>query len=174
MHTIHTPVRPEAIQSLRVGDRIAIVGDILAGRDAVLPRLAQLGEEELAALGVDLEGAVIFHTAVSGAGIGPTSSNKVEIESSIPPLSVRGVRIHVGKGRLSAGTARALEAAGSLFAIVPPVSALQTQAVTEQEVLAFPEEGMEALYRLRMGQGGLEAIVAIAHGRSIFASQEGP
>lgn len=172
MITIHTPVSEEDVQRLHVGDRITILGDILAGRDAALPRLVKMSDEELAALGINLSGAVIFHTAVSGAGIGPTSSNKVEIEGSIPALSERGVRIHVGKGRLKAETVDALAHAGSIFAVTPPVSALQTQAVLEQEVLAFPEEGMEALHRLRMGAGGLAAIVAIAHGRSIFEQGE--
>jgi len=168
MITIHTPVNAADVQRLRVGDCITILGDVLAGRDAVLPRLAELSDEELAALGICLRGAVIFHTAVSGAGIGPTSSNKVEIEGSIPALAERGVRIHVGKGRLKAETVDALASAGSIFAVTPPVSALQTRAILEQEVLAFPEEGMEALYRLRMGEDGLSAIVAIAHGQSIF------
>ena len=44
---------------------------------------------------IGLDGAVIFHTAVSPAGIGPTSSNKVEIEASMPELAMAGVRIHV-------------------------------------------------------------------------------
>jgi hypothetical protein len=43
----------------------------------------------LGELAAPLSGSVIFHTAVSDAGIGPTSSNKVDIESSIAPLHGR-------------------------------------------------------------------------------------
>lgn len=166
MIELRTPLTQEDIGQLRVGDAILIVGDILAGRDAVLPRLARMMPAELVEAGIHLEGAVIFHTAVSGAGIGPTSSNKMEIEGSIPALSRMGVRLHVGKGALSAATVQALADAGSVYAVTPPVSALQTSALTGRRILAFPEEGMEALHLLTTT--GLAAVVAIAHGESIW------
>jgi len=167
MIELHPPLTREDVSQLRVGDRILIVGDVLAGRDAVLPRLSRMTPGALAASGICLEGAVIFHTAVSGAGIGPTSSNKVEIEGSIPALSRLGVRIHVGKGALSTATVQALAGSGSVYAVTPPVSALQTSALSARKVLAFAEEGMEALHLLTTS--GLQAVVAIAHGESIWA-----
>jgi fumarate hydratase subunit beta len=108
----------------------------------------------------------LLHTAVSGAGIGPTSSNKAEIDGSIPALSRMGVRLHVGKGALGEATMQALADAGSVYAVTPPVSALQTSALTARRVLAFPEEGMEALHLLTTT--GLAAVIAIAHGESIW------
>ena len=170
MIELRPPLTRDDVQRLQVGDAIVIVGDILAGRDAVLPRLARMTPEELAAQGIGLDGAVIFHTAVSSSGIGPTSSNKVEIEGSMPALARLGVRLHVGKGMLSAATVDALAAAGSIYAVTPPVSALQTAALTGLRVLAFAEEGMEALHVLTTT--GLPAVVAIAHGRSIWQGGE--
>lgn len=167
MIELRPPLTREEVNQLRVGDRILIVGDVLAGRDAVLPRLSQMTPDALASSGISLEGAVIFHTAVSGAGIGPTSSNKVEIEGSIPALSRLGVRIHVGKGALSAATVQALAESGSVYAVTPPVSALQTSALSARKVLAFAEEGMEALHLLTTS--GLPAVVASAHGESIWS-----
>lgn len=160
------PISADAAARLRVGDTILIKGDILAGRDAVLPRLARMSREELLEMGIPIEGAVVFHTAVSRAGIGPTSSNKVEIEGSMAALSRLGVRLHVGKGALSDATVCALAEAGSVFAVTPPVSALQTSALTAVRVLAFPEEGMEALHLLTTE--GLSAVVAVANGESIW------
>ena len=97
MITLQTPIGHREIERVRVGDQIEIDGTIYCGRDAVLPKLVRLIEsQDLDRIGVDLEGAVIFHTAVSIAGIGPTSSNKVEIEGSIPALSRAGVKIHLG------------------------------------------------------------------------------
>jgi fumarate hydratase subunit beta len=168
MIELRSPLTREDVNRLKVGDTVVIVGDILAGRDAVLPRLAQMTPDERAAAGINLEGAVIFHTAVSGAGIGPTSSNKVEIEGSMPALSRLGVRMHVGKGMLSDATVQALAEARSVYAVTPPVSALQTSALTALHVLAFAEEGMEALHLLTMS--GLAVVVAIAHGESIWKS----
>ena len=83
---ITTPISEETAADLMVGDEIELSGVILCGRDAVLPKVLRLIEEgRVQELGVDLHGQVIFHTAVSPAGVGPTSSNKLEIESSIAP-----------------------------------------------------------------------------------------
>jgi len=49
------------------------------------------------------------------------------------------------------------------------VSALFADKIVEQRVAAFREEGMEALYELKVK--GLPAIIAIAHGKSIFMEQ---
>ncbi len=88
---LQTPIPVDVARSLAIGDAFEISGPILCGRDAVLPRLVKMAAEgTLGALAAHLEGSVIFHTAVSPAGIGPTSSNKVEIEGSIGPLSAVG------------------------------------------------------------------------------------
>lgn len=163
---VQTPIRPEVVAGLHVGDFLEISGVIYAGRDAVLPKILGLSDAELAAREIHLEGSVIFHTAVSRAGVGPTSSSKLEIEESIAPLSARGVRIHLGKGRLRADTVRALDAHGSLFAVTTPSTALLTDRILASEVAAFPELGMEALHRLRVDR--IPAVVAILRGQSIF------
>ncbi len=165
-----TPISKEEISRLRIGDRLEVTGRIYCGRDAVLPRLSAMAEEGcLGELAAGLEGSLIFHTAVSPAGIGPTTSNKVEIESSIPALSKAGVRIHLGKGSLRPETAQALKKHASVFAVTPPLSALFTLCIRSQAVAAFPEEGMEAFYALEVVD--LPAIVAIARGSSLFESE---
>jgi fumarate hydratase subunit beta len=167
MIKIKTPIGEHQIEQLRVGDQIEIDGVIYCGRDAVLPKIVRLIEgHDLDGIGVNLEGAVIFHTAVSPAGIGPTTSNKVEIEGSIPALSRAGVRIHVGKGALGPKTVEELKKYHSIFAVTPPVSALFSDKIVSQRVAAFREEGMEALYQLEVR--GFPAIIAIAHGETIF------
>lgn len=163
---LKTPITEEIINGLSVGDFVEISGTVLCGRDAVLPKLEKLvtadSKETLKLLG----GAVIFHTAVSPAGIGPTTSNKVEIEGSIPALSKAGVKIHLGKGALGVETQAALKSENSLFAITPPTSALFLEKILSKRVVMFPEEGMEALYAVEVER--LPAIIAIAHGESIF------
>lgn len=165
--SLSTPLTEDSIKGLSVGDFVEISGVILCGRDAVLPKLAALScqDEDSETLSL-LNGAVIFHTAVSPAGIGPTTSNKVEIEGSIPALSKAGVKIHLGKGALTAETTAALQAENSLFAITPPTTALFSEKILSKRVVMFPEEGMEALYAVEVER--LPAIIAIAHGESIF------
>ena len=167
MKYICTPISEKTIRKLKVGDMIMISGYIYAGRDAVLPKMVELVKQNrLFEYGIDLQGSVIFHTAVSPAGVGPTSSNKLEIESSIPPLSAAGVKLHLGKGALSVNTIHDLDQYGSVYAVIPPVTALLGSKTFEQTVVAFPEEGMEAFYRLKVD--GYPALIAAAHGKSIF------
>lgn len=164
---IKTPISKEDIADLEVGDKILISGQIFCGRDAVLPRIQRdFDEGKLEEKGIVLDGAVIFHTAVSPAGIGPTSSNKLEIESSIAPLSKAGVRLHLGKGKLKQETMDALDEYGSIYAVIPPVTALLGERTLSKEVAAYEELGMEAFYRLEVKD--FPAIVAAAKGKSIY------
>ena len=167
MIRITTPITEKTAASLRVGDTVEISGYILCGRDAVLPKVVRMIEEGKAhALGVDLKGQVIFHTAVSAAGVGPTSSNKLEIENSIGPLSAAGVKLHLGKGQLRPDTIAALNEYNSVYAVIPPVTALLGSKTSETQVVAFPELGMEALYLIKVDK--YPAIIGAAHGRSIY------
>ena len=122
MTELTTPFSKEDIARLKVGDVVSISGYIYCGRDAVLPKIVKHAEEgTLADVNVNLKGSVIFHTAVSPAGVGPTSSNKLEIESSFEPLSRAGVKMHLGKGSIKPETVRALAEQNAVFAIIPPV-----------------------------------------------------
>lgn len=162
-----TPIQEAEIDRLQVGDVISISGYIYTGRDAVLPKIVKLIEEnKLEEYGIDLQGSIIFHTAVSPAGVGPTSSNKLEIESSFPTLSKAGVKLHLGKGALSPNTIQSLDENNAVFAVIPPVTALLESLTTEREVVAFPELGMEALHRIKVEN--YQAIIAAAHGKSIY------
>ena len=167
MVTLTTPISEEDVKALQVGDTVEISGYILCGRDAVLPKVLKMIEDgTVNELGVDLHGQVIFHTAVSPAGVGPTSSNKLEIESSIEPLSAAGVKLHLGKGELHTETIAALDRYNAVYAVIPPVTALLGAKTTEQKVVAFPELGMEALHLIKVDQ--YPAIIGAAHGRSIY------
>ena len=162
-----TPISEDAIAALQVGDTIEISGWILCGRDAVLPKVVAMVRDGTASqLGVDLRGQVVFHTAVSPAGVGPTSSNKLEIENSIEPLSAAGIKIHLGKGALHPETVAALDKYNAVYAVIPPVTALLGAKTSEEKVVAFPELGMEALHLIKVDR--YPAIIGAAHGRSIY------
>ena len=157
MINLTTPISDDDLSKLKVGDKITISGTIYTGRDAALPKLVNLIKQN--EVPFDLNGAVIMHTAFSDAGIAPTTSSKVEIESSIRPLSESGVKIHIGKGSLSDESVDALYRNNSIFVITPPVAALLTSRVLEKECVLFENEGMEAMYRLKVKN--IPGIVAI-------------
>jgi fumarate hydratase subunit beta len=167
INNINTPIPDETVTQLSIGDMILISGFIYTGRDAVLPKIVSLIQSgKISEYGIQLQGSVIFHTAVSPAGVGPTSSNKYEIESTMPALSVAGVKLHLGKGALSKETVQALKQYNSVYAVIPPVTALLKSKTSQQKVTAFPEEGMEAFHVLEVKE--YPAIVAVAHGKSIY------
>jgi fumarate hydratase subunit beta len=161
---IETPLISSVIDQLKIGDKIAVYGTIYTGRDAALPRLVKsiLNGENL----LDLEGAVIMHTAVSPAGISPTSSNKTQIENSIAPLSRAGVRMYIGKGSLNKDTVSVLKMYKSVFVVTPPAAALLTSKLISSKIVAFNDEGMEAIHQLKVE--GIPGIVAVIHGESIY------
>ncbi len=162
---LKTPISEEEIRALRVGEMVYVSGKIYCGRDAVLPKICRLIDE--GNLGeIDLNGSVIFHTAVSPAGVGPTSSNKVEIEGSFAKLSEAGVKLHLGKGAISVRTIAVLDGCNSVFAIIPPVTALLGKNTLSYRVVAFPELGMEAFYELEVKD--YPCIIAAAHNNSIY------
>lgn len=163
MKQLTTPVSDEEILSLNVGDPVSISGIMFTGRDAALPQLVELIKENK--LDFSIEGSAIMHTAVSDAGIAPTTSNKEEIESTIPFLSENGIKIHIGKGMLHDETVEALKENNSIFVITPPVAALLTSKVLEKECIAFENEGIEAMYKLKVEN--IPGIVAVSGGKSI-------
>ena len=74
--------------------------------------------------------------------------------------------MHLGKGAIKPETVKALEDNNSVFAIIPPVTALLESRTLERECVAWPELGMEALYRIKVE--GYQAIIAAAKGESIY------
>lgn len=167
MIELNTPIRTIDTDKLKVGDMVLISGMIYCGRDAVLPHIVKMAEKgELAENGIDLDGTVIFHTAVSPAGVGPTSSNKLEIERSMIPLSKAGVKVHLGKGKIGSDTIAGISEYSSVYAVIPPVTALLESKMIERKLIAFPELGMEAFYCIKAE--GFPAIIAAAKGKSIY------
>lgn len=167
MIELTTPISEKTVNDLQIGDTVEISGYILCGRDAVLPKVLKMIENgTVEELGVDLHGQVIFHTAVSLAGVGPTSSNKLEIESSIGPLSKAGIKLHLGKGELSPDTIAALDKYHAVYAVTPPVTALFGSRTSDKKVVAFPELGMEALHLIKVDK--YPAIIGAAHGKSVY------
>ena len=162
---ITAPFSDEVLSSLKVGDLVSISGTIFAGRDAVLPSIVKLLEAGELPETIDLKGGVIFHTAVSRAGVGPTSSNKAELEGTMPQLTAGGIRMFLGKGELKDETIKMFDEYNAVYAVIAPVTALLNSKVLSQKCLAYPELGMEAFYELKVD--GFPAIIAAAHGERL-------
>ena len=78
--------------------------------------------------------------------------------------------MHLGKGALQKETVEKLKKYGSVYAVIPPVTALLGDRTLSQKLVAFPELGMEAFYELTVED--FPAVIAAAHGKSIYDSDE--
>jgi len=151
--TLATPLARAEIERLHAGDEVLLSGVIYTARDAAHERLTRL----LAAgdpLPVDLGGEIIYYCGPTPArpgrpigSAGPTTASRMDPYT--PALLEHGVRGMIGKGRRSAAVKDAIRRFGAVyFAAVEGTAALLGRCVRSAEVVAFPDLGAEAVYRL--------------------------
>lgn len=160
-------------ERLRAGDLVRLSGVIWTGRDAAHKRLvARLDAGE--ALPVDLRDQVIYFVGPCPAppgrpigSAGPTTSGRMDAYS--PRLIAEcGLRGMIGKGDRSQAVVEAMRRYGAVyFAATGGAGALIAGSIAKCELVAFPELGPEAMYRLEVRDFPL--VVAIdAAGNSLY------
>lgn len=167
------PLSLETVRSLKAGDRIRLSGVIWTGRDAAHKRLvARLDAGE--PLPMPLEGEIIYFVGPCPAppgrpigSAGPTTSGRMDAYS---PRLIRecGLRGMIGKGSRSAAVVEAMKQSGAVyFAATGGAGALIARCVRKCDLVAFPELGPEAIYRLEVEN--LPLVVAIdSNGGSLY------
>ncbi|NLG19456.1 MAG: Fe-S-containing hydro-lyase [Fibrobacter sp.] len=177
MKNISAPLSAELIRSLRAGDEILLTGTIYTARDAAHKRLISLlesGEK----LPVDLSGQVLYYTgptpprpgmAIGSAG--PTTSSRMDkyTPSLVAATGLGGI---IGKGIRSEEVIRSLKDNTCVyFAAVGGAGALLARQIKSARVVAYPDLGPEAIYKLEVVDFPL--IVAIdCEGNNLYV--EGP
>lgn len=152
---INTPLTDEVTCSLHAGDRVLLNGIIYTGRDAAHKRLTEMmerGEE----LPFDIRGQVIYYVGPCPAkpgkvigSAGPTTSGRMDAYT--PKLMEKGLKGMIGKGLRSQNVVYSIiNHKGVYFAAIGGAGALLAEAIKEAEVVAFPDLGPEAVYRLRV------------------------
>jgi fumarate hydratase subunit beta len=153
--TVNTPLTDEAVKDLKSGDRVLLNGIIYTGRDAAHKRLVEMidrGEE----LPMDIKDQTIYYVgpcpAKPGQAIGsagPTTSGRMDAYT--PKLMDHGLKGMIGKGLRSKQVVEAIiKHTGVYFAAIGGAGALLAEAIKEAEVIAFPDLGAEAIYKLRV------------------------
>ncbi len=174
MKKIKAPLDNLTIESLAVGDEVQLSGIVFTMRDRTHILIYDLLKKR-GALPFELEGAVIFYAGPSpsktgtGVGvIGPTTGKRMDIFT--PTLLKAGVKGMIGKGPRGKKVVEAIKENKAVYFAAPGgVAAYLAQFVKEAEVVAFPELGPEAVYRLVLED--LPLVVAIDYkGQSIFSS----
>jgi fumarate hydratase subunit beta len=150
---INTPLTREIVDSLKVGDRVFLSGVIFTGRDAAHKRLVEMVEKG-EPLPIELKNQTIYYVGPCPAkpgqvigSAGPTTSGRMDIYA--PTLLGKGLRGMIGKGARSQAVVDSMIENGCVyFAAIGGAGALLAQTVVEAEVVAFPELGPEAIYKL--------------------------
>ncbi|MGI5877661.1 MAG: FumA C-terminus/TtdB family hydratase beta subunit [Christensenellales bacterium] len=176
LHRLTTPLSPSDVFALTAGDTVLLSGVLHTGRDAAHKRIAALlaaGEP----LPFDIRGAALYYTGPCPApqgfpigSCGPTTSGRMDAYT--PLLLQAGLTVMIGKGGRSPQVVEAMVRHGAVYlAATGGAGALLAGRVRGSRVVAFPELGAEAVYRLEVSD--MPLIVAIdSRGRDLYA--EGP
>ncbi len=150
---VEVPFSAAVADSLEAGQLLLLTGVLYGARDAAHRRLAAaLARGE--GLPVNLAGQVIYYVGPTPAppgrpcgSAGPTTSGRMD--PFTPALLKAGVRALIGKGNRSPEVVAALKEYGGVYlAATGGAGALLAQCIREMEVVAYPELGPEAVYRL--------------------------
>ncbi|MEL7562378.1 Fe-S-containing hydro-lyase [Dehalogenimonas sp. 4OHTPN] len=161
---IRLPMPAETIAELKAGDRVLLSGTIYAARDAAHKRFIEALDSG-DSLPIDLSTAVIYYMGPSPArpgqiigSCGPTTSARMD--KYTPRLVEEGLRVMVGKGERSPQVAEAIKQHGAVYLItIGGAGALLSLRVKSAEVIAYPDLGAEAVFKLEVEH--FPAVVAI-------------
>ena len=152
---INTPLTVEVINDLKAGDRVLLNGIIYTGRDAAHKRLAELIEKG-EKLPMDIKNQIIYYVGPCPAkpgkvigSAGPTTSGRMDAYA--PLLMEHGLKGMIGKGLRNQQVVDSIIKSNAVyFAAIGGAGALLAEAIKEAEVIAFPDLGAEAIYKLRV------------------------
>lgn len=152
---VNTPLSQEVVKTLKAGDMVNINGIIYTARDAAHRRMTEMlerGED----LPFDLHNQVIYYVGPCPAkpghvigSAGPTTSSRMDAYA--PELIKRGLKGMIGKGLRSDSVIDAMIQYGAVYlGAIGGAGALIAKSIIEEEVIAFPELGAEAVRKLRV------------------------
>lgn len=172
MFTVHVPLDKITVSSLKSGREILLSGIIYSARDAAHKKLMDLIQAGRP-LPFELKNNLIYYTGptppppgkIIGAA-GPTTSSRMDVYT--PLLYRLGLKATLGKGSRGPEVAAACKKYGALYLVTyGGLGAYLTKFIKNSKLLAFPELGPEAIYRLEVSD--FPALVAIdARGKSFY------
>ncbi len=147
------PTDEKHIKSLRQNELVLISGTLYTARDQAHKRFAaaiEAGEKPP----IDLSSAAIYYCGPTPArngeiigSCGPTTSGRMD--SYTPLLIEHGLRVMIGKGVRSIEVADAIHSHGAVYlSAIGGAAALYKSRVTSCELIAYPDLGCEAVYKL--------------------------
>jgi len=155
MKRITVPLDAETIDDLEVGDEVLISGVIYTMRDAAHAKVVEIIKKN-GKLPFDLQNQVIYYCGPTPAkegnvigSCGPTTSSRMDVFT--PVLLEHGLKGMIGKGERSVAVKDAIEKYGAVyFSAMGGLGAEYARDVKKSDVIAFPELGPEAIYKMEI------------------------
>lgn len=175
MKVLETPIDPEEVKKLRVGDAFYITGTIFTARDAAHELLLDMDKKDVP---FDPSKYAMFHCGPAihkedgewkVVSAGPTTSIRMEIfEDDF--IEKYGTKIIIGKGGMADRTLKALEKHGGVYCqYTGGAGALMANAIEEVEDVYYLDElGIpEAFWMFRVKEAGPFLVTMDSVGNSI-------
>lgn len=148
------PADTAHIKDLHVGDTVSLYGTVYTARDQAHKRIAaaiNAGEK----LPFNLNGAAIYYCGPTPANgniigaCGPTTSGRMDAYT--PLLIENGLSVMIGKGIRGAEVVSAIKKHGAVYlTAIGGAAALYQSRVKSCELIAYPDLGCEAVYKLEI------------------------
>jgi fumarate hydratase subunit beta len=155
MFILEPPIDDLMVESLKVGDQVAISGVIYTARDAAHKRMIEAldkGEN----LPFDVSGQIIYYMGPAPAkpgevigSAGPTTSMRMDVYT--PRLLEAGLKGMIGKGGRSDEVRKAIvKYKAAYFTAIGGAGALIAQSIKKAEVIAYDDLGAESVRKLEV------------------------
>jgi fumarate hydratase subunit beta len=155
LRTLNLPLTEEIIASLHAKEQVLISGYIYTARDQAHKRLYELIQKNLP-LPMEIKNQIIYYAGpcptkpgrIIGS-IGPTTSKRMD--AFTPILLEHGLKGMIGKGARSKEVVQSIiDNKAIYFAALGGTGALISECIEAYDMIAYPELGTEAIYRLKV------------------------
>lgn len=180
-YDFNMPITEEQVRQLRINDTVTLNGTLFGIRDATYIHMFDRGRKTR----FDLRGHAVIHTApnvkkvekslaypcgYAPVCIGTTTSARME-RFTRPLMEQYGVRMTIGKGGLSGGSAAAFRDIGGVYlAIVGGAAALETTWIEQIEDVDLDDLNPESLWKFRVKDFGPLLVSMDSHGGSLYTA----
>lgn len=144
-----------AIKALKAGDEVLLSGYIYTARDAAHKKMMECIDSG-AELPIEIKDKLIYYVGPCPAKeneiigpAGPTTSDRMD--KYTPALMSRGLLGSIGKGSRSEEVINSIkENKGIYFIATGGAANLLSQRISKADIVAYPELGPEAIYKLKI------------------------
>lgn len=145
------PLTREQVQELEVGQSILLNGTLYTARDAAHKRMLE-GED----FPMPIENVAIYYAGPAPAkpgdvigSCGPTTSGRMDAYA--PKLIALGQTVMIGKGLRNQDVIEAMKRYKAVYlTAIGGAGALLAKCIKKAEVIAYPDLGAEAIYKLEV------------------------